>query len=665
MDSSRCSSRLERKKGEDCLLRAFEAVDTSGAFVIGRQDMLRMARSAGVDSAYLKEEMESDEIEYVTFDEFKMLMELLGQEALEHLPRSSRLPMNEDVKQAKSFAKACSCQNSGINQKLERLHGMRRHYRRILRAKSSLDTGRSRGGQKLCAKDPRERNRPKASPSVLTGDELIQAATNWQPPACHSRTPGGRVSLVNIERLVDTLSEDQADLLRKSLTNIVELVNRRGEIDRHSFIKAVERSMKKYGRSTRTAERSSKQKRSVGSSNIEDEEHLNPFQRTPPKPMRMNVALGGGEDNGGVSKHSRASSISSPIAARTDEDRYRPPLEGHYSAPVNFHVAAEEAEQTATNGRPDPISNFHLRLEARLQDREEKRLKAAEKRQKELEEEEKKECTFNDSRSDNRADHSPFTAVERQIFDVGSFFGSSWLVLDRPKINKWRGLPPEPSNYRRSMRERGMELRLGSIYGASYEADSRSPRPLSPGHAKCVLNTSFAERERTQEQHELVNECTFQPNIDKFIHRANSSPVLEYPWERTAAGPRYRHQREKRRFQPLPRRAPQSGKMTTAFWAEQLRFSPRDSPVCTIPTSSQNFAKQPFYDPSSKCIQHIQNARELRFNQQDWGKYIRAERVIVSTQTIDHLKAKDTESLRGRGSMLDNGFHKVPYDQLR
>ncbi|KAF4657366.1 hypothetical protein FOZ61_006306 [Perkinsus olseni] len=434
--------------------------------------------------------------------------------------------------------------------------------------------------------------------------------------------PSLRVSLVNVERLVDTLSNNQAELLRKSLTHIVDHVDVRGEIDRHTFVRAVEKSTARkeqaLGREGNSGGRKSRQ-------SLTDADPSNPFYRS-----RAEDA-----DTGDVVV--RAPSTAPPADLPTEEadagtteitspmveqdypkgQRTTQPSAELHTAPVNLRVMAEEAGQTAATGRPTAISNFHLRLEAQLQQREENRIKAVERRQKEIEQIERKECTF------------------------------------KPKINRWKGLPPQPSSYERGMRERGMEhsVRDGahgnSCPAATAEISPGAHPPLSPGHSKCILNTSFEERERNQEQSELEQECTFQPNLNKFLDRSKKVTPLRYSWEGTAEGPRYRERRQRRRFAPAPRSPIRSGKMTTAFWAEQLRFSPGESPVCTVPTSAQNFTEHPHYDPLSKCIHHIVNARELRYNQQDWGKYIRAERIIVTNGALDDdATPRATEQLR-------------------
>ncbi|KAF4685824.1 hypothetical protein FOZ60_006061 [Perkinsus olseni] len=446
-----------------------------------------------------------------------------------------------------------------------------------------------------------------------------------------------RVSLVNVERLVDTLSNNQAELLRKSLTNIVDHVDVRGEIDRNTFVRAVEKStvrkQQALGREGNSGGRKSRQ-------SLTNVDTSNPFYRS-----RADIADAGDvvvtapsmaqpsdlptekEEDAGTTQ------ITSPMVDQdyTKGQRTTQPSAELHTAPVNLRVMAEEAGQTAATGRPTAISNFHLRLEVQLQQREENRIKAVEKRQKEIEQIERRECTF------------------------------------KPRINRWKGLPPQPSNYKRGMRERGMEhgVRDGahgnSCSAAAAEISPGAHPPLSPGHSKCILNTSFEDRERNQEQSELEQECTFQPNLNKFLDRSNKVTPVRYSWEGTAEGPRYRERRQRRRFAPAPRSPTRSGKMTTAFWAEQLRFSPGESPVCTVPTSAQNFTEHPHYDPSSKCIHHIVNARELRFNQQDWGKYIRAERIIVTNAGMgDDATARAAEQLRHREGGTEGAFPASP-----
>ncbi|KAF4733877.1 hypothetical protein FOZ62_020987 [Perkinsus olseni] len=582
-----------------------------------------------------------DQIKYVTVDEYRILVNLLAKDAIA-LP-SPVSPLNEEMRRAKALARQCSSGRECINQKLERLNGMRRHYRGVLDAKACIDTGLM-GPRRGAVRKPTCR-RARSVPDGKLQRPGVWVVSLRQPPTClpapssqqqqqqaldlfSALNPRNsrRVSLVNVERLVDTLSNNQAELLRKSLTNIVDHVDVRGEIDRNTFVRAVEnstaRKQQALGREGNSGGRKSRQ-------SLTDADNSNPFYRSraddadsgdvvvrapstaPPADLPTEEADAG------------TTEITSPMAGQDHHTQRRttqPSAELH-TAPVNLRVMAEEAGQTAATGRPTAISNFHLRLEGQLQQREENRIKAVEKRQKEIEQIERRECTF------------------------------------KPKINRWKGLPPQPSNYERGMRERGMEHGVrdgahGNSYSAAAVAAEISPGahpPLSPGHSKCILNTSFEERERNQEQSELEQECTFQPNLNKFLDRSKKVTPVRYSWEGTAEGPRYRERRQRRRFAPAPRSPIRSGKMTTAFWAEQLRFSPGESPVCTVRTSAQNFTEHPHYDPLSQCINHIVNARELRFNQQDWGKYIRAERIIVTNGALDDdATARAAEQLRHR-----------------
>ncbi|KAF4678524.1 hypothetical protein FOZ60_016483, partial [Perkinsus olseni] len=273
-----------------------------------------------------------------------------------------------------------------------------------------------------------------------------------------------RVSLVNVERLVDTLSNNQAELLRKSLTNIVDHVDVRGEIDRNTFVQAIEKSTRKHqalGREGNTGGRKSRQ-------SLTDVDTSNPFYRSqadiadagdvvvtaPSMAQPSDLPTENEEDAG-------ATQITSPMAEQdyTKGQRTTQPSAELHTAPVNLRVMAEEAGQTAATGRPT----------------------------------------------------------------------ASRLL---PKINRWKGLPPQPSNYKRGMRERGMEhgVRDGahgnSCSAAAAEISPGAHPPLSPGHSKCILNTSFEDRERNQEQSELEQECTFQPNLNKFLDRSNKvTPV--------------------------------------------------------------------------------------------------------------------------------------------
>ncbi|KAF4738612.1 hypothetical protein FOZ63_002723, partial [Perkinsus olseni] len=195
-----------------------------------------------------------------------------------------------------------------------------------------------------------------------------------------------RVSLVNVERLVDTLSNNQAELLRKSLTNIVDHVDVRGEIDRNTFVRAVEKStvrkQQALGREGNSGGRKSRQ-------SLTNVDTSNPFYRS-----RADIADAGDvvvtapsmaqpsdlptekEEDAGTTQ------ITSPMVDQdyTKGQRTTQPSAELHTAPVNLRVMAEEAGQTAATGRPTAISNFHLRLEVQLQQREENRIKAVEKR---------------------------------------------------------------------------------------------------------------------------------------------------------------------------------------------------------------------------------------------------------------------------------------------
>ncbi|KAF4731994.1 hypothetical protein FOZ62_032411 [Perkinsus olseni] len=548
---------------------------SSASSIITRHHSTKPARAMEVDWSCLLRDLRETQIEYITVDEYRILVNLLGKDAIALPSPLVLIPV------------------WGVQEEEEAKF-------------TSPHAGEPQASSKGSFQGP-------AGPSCF----CMIAIISLPPPSSQQQQQQAldlfsalnprnsrRVSLVNVERLVDTLSNSQAELLRKSLTNIVDHVDVRGEIDRHTFVQAVEKSTARkhqaLGREGNTGGRKCRP-------SLADVDASNPFHRS-----RADFA-----DTGDVvvavpsmaqpppdlptekEEDAGATQITSPMVEQdyTKGQRTTQPSAELHTAPVNLRVMAEEAGQTAATGRPTAISNFHLRLEVQLQQREENRIKAVEKRQKEIEQIERRECTF------------------------------------KPKINRWKGLPPQPSNYRRGMRERGMEhgVRDGahgnSCSAAPTEISPGAHPPLSPGHSKCILNTSFEERERNQEQSELEQECTFQPNLNKFLDRSKKVTPLRYSWEGTAEGPRYRERRQHRRFAPAPRSPTRSGKMTTAFWAEQLRFSPGESPVCTVPTSAQNFTEHPHYDPSSKCIHHIVNARELRFNQQDWGKYIRAERV--------------------------------------
>ncbi|KAF4716765.1 hypothetical protein FOZ63_028950 [Perkinsus olseni] len=166
-----------------------------------------------------------------------------------------------------------------------------------------------------------------------------------------------RVSLVNVERLVDTLSNNQAELLRKSLTNIVDHVDVRGEIDRNTFVQAIEKSTRKHqalGREGNTGGRKSRQ-------SLTDVDTSNPFYRSqadiadagdvvvtaPSMAQPSDLPTENEEDAG-------ATQITSPMAEQdyTKGQRTTQPSAELHTAPVNLRVMAEEAGQTAATGRP-------------------------------------------------------------------------------------------------------------------------------------------------------------------------------------------------------------------------------------------------------------------------------------------------------------------------
>ncbi|KAF4659038.1 hypothetical protein FOL46_006734 [Perkinsus olseni] len=91
-----------------------------------------------VDWSRLLRDFREAQIEHVTVDEYRILMNLLGKDAIT-LP-SLVPPLNEEMRRAEALARQCSSGRECINQKLERLNGMRRHYRRVLDAKACVDT---------------------------------------------------------------------------------------------------------------------------------------------------------------------------------------------------------------------------------------------------------------------------------------------------------------------------------------------------------------------------------------------------------------------------------------------------------------------------------------------------------------------------------------------
>ncbi|KAF4678525.1 hypothetical protein FOZ63_028949 [Perkinsus olseni] len=107
--------------------------------IITRHHSTKPARAVAADWSRLLRDLRETQIEYITVDEYRILVNLLGKDAIA-LP-SPVPPLNEEVRRAKALARQCSSGRECINQKLERLNGMRRHYRGVLDAKACIDTG--------------------------------------------------------------------------------------------------------------------------------------------------------------------------------------------------------------------------------------------------------------------------------------------------------------------------------------------------------------------------------------------------------------------------------------------------------------------------------------------------------------------------------------------
>ncbi|KAF4682393.1 hypothetical protein FOZ60_010604 [Perkinsus olseni] len=112
---------------------------SSASSIITRHHSTKPARAMEVDWSRLLRDLREARIEYITVDEYRILMNLLGKDAIA-LP-SPVPPLNEEMRRAKALARQCSSGRECINQKLDRLNGMRRHYRRVLDAKACVDTG--------------------------------------------------------------------------------------------------------------------------------------------------------------------------------------------------------------------------------------------------------------------------------------------------------------------------------------------------------------------------------------------------------------------------------------------------------------------------------------------------------------------------------------------
>ncbi|KAF4685823.1 hypothetical protein FOZ63_002722 [Perkinsus olseni] len=121
----------ENHEDVEALLRA-----SSSSLAITRHQLTKPARAVAADSL---SGLREARIEHVTLDEYRLLMNLLGKDAIA-LP-SPVPPLNEEVRRAKALARQCSSGRECINQKLERLNSMRRHYRGVLDAKACIDTG--------------------------------------------------------------------------------------------------------------------------------------------------------------------------------------------------------------------------------------------------------------------------------------------------------------------------------------------------------------------------------------------------------------------------------------------------------------------------------------------------------------------------------------------